>query len=300
MEETMARPRYVRRTAPGRRYKRTAREGGRLPRIIARQFLIALALLIVVGIVKSINSPATNYMSDQVRFALQQNIDLKSAYDYVDKAVVSLKNSIVPSKDAGDANGAGQDKGTAETNAAGQANDAIQPGGQIQIKPGNSGTDTAGTAPTVGLTPESSVLSATYVADAEAVPDMQIPVNGVLSSRFGERTDPLTGAAKFHEGIDIEAGQGAGIKAALDGVVEEAGSSPSYGNYVRLKHQGGLETVYAHCSSLEVKKGSAVKQGEVIARVGDSGASVGVHLHFEVLKDGKPVDPLGYLNFDGL
>jgi murein DD-endopeptidase MepM/ murein hydrolase activator NlpD len=124
---------------------------------------------------------------------------------------------------------------------------------------------------------------------------MLTPVSGILSSHFGERIDPFSGSPKFHEGVDIEAVKGAGIKAVLDGTVEEAGSSPSYGNYIKLSHAGGLETIYAHCSSLNVKKGLMVKQGEVIAKVGDSGASVGVHLHFEVLKDGKPVDPLDYI-----
>lgn len=300
MEGTMARPRYVRRTAPGRRYKRTARETGRLPRIIARQFLIALALLVAVSIIKSVNTPATNFISDKVRFALQQNLDLKSIFGFVDKTVVNLKNSILPGtgnpageKDSGQLDDNGPADAAGQTNATGQVNAA----GQVDA---TGQADSTGQADAAAPSqPESSVLSATYVADTETALNMQIPVNGVLSSRFGKRTDPLTGVIRMHEGIDIEADRGADIKAVLDGVVEEAGSSPSYGNYLRLKHQNGLETVYAHCSSLDVKKDSTVKQGDVIARVGDSGASVGTHLHFEVLREGKPVDPLGYLSFDG-
>ena len=287
MEEVMARSRYAHHTVPGRKRKRVVRENGGLPRVIARQLLIALILLLAAGITKSVNTPVTNFISEKVQLVLQQNIELKSIYDYMDKAVVNLKNSIAPSSN--DALQAREDDSAAETGAK-EATDSID-------------NIAAADKPSIGditSEPETSVLSANYVSEPQTVTDMLTPVSGILSSPWGERTDPLTGKLKFHEGIDIEANKGASIKAVLDGTVEEAGSSPSYGNYVKLGHDGGLETVYAHCSILNVKMGEAVKQGEVVAKAGDTGASVGVHLHFEVLKDGQPMNPLNYISLDVL
>lgn len=284
----MGRSRYARHTAPDRKRRRAARENGRLPQIIARQFLISLVLLLVAGIAKNVNTPVTNFISENVRFTLEQNIELKSIYDYVDKAVVNLKNSIAPAaKDPLQAseNGNGSEAGAGEAQTGGE----------------NAAAADAPISSAIPSEPETSVLSASFEGEPQSQTSvgMQTPVSGILSSPWGERTDPLTGELKFHEGIDIEANKGASIKAALGGTVEEAGSSPSYGNYVRLGHAGGFETVYAHCSSVNVQKGAAVKQGENIAKVGDTGTSAGVHLHFEVLKDGKPVNPLDYISLGG-
>jgi len=143
---------------------------------------------------------------------------------------------------------------------------------------------------------ETSVLAAGTDEGTTKKRGMIIPVKGFLSSHYGNRTDSITNSLKFHEGIDIDAEKGGSIVAALGGTVIEAGSSPSYGNYIRVRHEGGLETLYAHCSELRVIQGREVKQGDVIAKVGDIGAAVGVHLHFEVWKDGKSQDPLNYIS----
>jgi len=116
-----------------------------------------------------------------------------------------------------------------------------------------------------------------------------------LGSAFGNRVDPIQKIVKFHYGIDIEAEKGTQIKAALAGEVLVSDTDPTYGKYIKIKHNDGITTVYAHCSSLLVKKGQKVKQGSVIAKVGDTGAAVGPHLHFEVWKDGKPLNPLNFI-----
>ena len=82
----------------------------------------------------------------------------------------------------------------------------------------------------------------------------------------------------------------------MPGEVTESGESVSYGNYTRIKHDNGYETLYAHCSEILVKKGQEVMQGSTIAKVGNTGASVGVHLHFELWKNGKPINPLDYMD----
>lgn len=115
------------------------------------------------------------------------------------------------------------------------------------------------------------------------------PVKGVLTSPFGEQR-----SGYYHKGIDLAADTGTEIEAALDGVVTFSGYNGTYGNVVMIHHQNNMDTVYAHCSSLNVSEGDNVYKGQPIAEVGSTGDSTGPHLHFEIRIDGTPVDPLKY------
>lgn len=116
-----------------------------------------------------------------------------------------------------------------------------------------------------------------------------------ISSGFGTRTDPINGVVKTHGGTDIAAATGTPILAAADGVVEIAGyNAGGYGYYVKISHGDGYETLYGHCSVLLVSTGQAVKQGQVIAKVGSTGHSTGPHLHFEVRYNGNKVNPMQF------
>lgn len=121
------------------------------------------------------------------------------------------------------------------------------------------------------------------------------PVPGPITSRFGYRTDPVTGGTGFHGGIDIGALCGTPIKAAGTGSVISAGANGGYGNMTLISHGNGLATLYGHQSSINVAAGQSVTQGQVIGYVGSTGKSTGCHLHFEVRVGGTPVDPTGYL-----
>jgi len=122
------------------------------------------------------------------------------------------------------------------------------------------------------------------------------PVGGSISSGFGYRTDPVTGAqSTFHAGIDFGVGCGTPIKAAGNGTVIVAGDQGGYGNAVIINHGGGLVTLYGHQSAIAVGYGQVVTAGQVIGYVGSTGKSTGCHLHFEVRQNGNPVNPLGYL-----
>jgi murein DD-endopeptidase MepM/ murein hydrolase activator NlpD len=112
-----------------------------------------------------------------------------------------------------------------------------------------------------------------------------------VSSAYGWRTDPITGARSKHNGIDMAAVRGTEIPAIKAGTVRFAGERGGYGNVVILDHGDGLETRYAHCQDLLVQAGDVVQQGQTVATVGSTGRSTGPHLHFEARQDGEAIDP---------
>lgn len=121
------------------------------------------------------------------------------------------------------------------------------------------------------------------------------PSSTRVTSNYGTRVSPMSGASSNHKGIDIGASAGADIIAAADGTVTAASYSSAAGNYVMIDHGGGLYTVYMHASSLLVSPGQTVSAGDVIAKVGSTGISTGSHLHFGVSLNGSYVSPWSYL-----
>jgi len=121
------------------------------------------------------------------------------------------------------------------------------------------------------------------------------PVQGRISSPYGYRRHPVYKVRKLHTGLDIAAARGTPIRCAGDGIVVHASRWGGYGNCIIVDHGGGLATLYGHCSRLGVTTGQKVTQGQVIGYVGSTGVATGPHLHFEVRKDGHPVNPKGYM-----
>ncbi len=121
-----------------------------------------------------------------------------------------------------------------------------------------------------------------------------------ISSEYGMRKDPFNGEMAFHDGVDLAVKRGTGITALKDGVVTFSGFKGGYGNTVILRHEDGLETVYGHAARNHVREGETVTAGAILADVGSTGRSTGPHLHFEVRKDGKAVNPLPYLKDSNL
>src|SRR5262245_15676416 len=116
------------------------------------------------------------------------------------------------------------------------------------------------------------------------------PLEGLITGRFGQR-----GQHHHHDGIDIDGVRGEEVHAVAPGIVVRSGDEGKYGKTVVIDHGGGVSTLYAHASKLLVSEGDSVEQGEAIAEVGATGNAHGTHLHFEVRRDGRPVDPLPYL-----
>ncbi len=139
---------------------------------------------------------------------------------------------------------------------------------------------------------KASWINAAAVDAAPAANAMIWPVNGRITSGFGRRTHPILRFARMHKGVDFGAGWGTPIHAAADGQVTRAGWAGGYGRQVRIAHGGGMATSYSHMSRMAVESGAFVRQGQLIGYVGSSGLSTGPHLHYEVLEDGRPVNPL--------
>lgn len=272
MDDVFVRSRYPRRNARYRKRKslrnNKQKNNNSLAVTITRQLIVCLLILLVVVIIKGIQVPFTKNLSNKIKYVVTQNIDFANLYDKIDGIVAKITNKEKTDPAEND-----------ENNENSENNH-------------NTNTDYE----------EPVVAGEMYIPDELSLesPDINVqliaPVDGIVSSPFGERMHPIRKTIEFHRGIDIEAVEGTQIRAVLEGEIVEAGEEPSYGKYIKIAHTDGITTVYAHCSKLIAEKGQMVKQGEVIAEVGDTGAAIGSHLHFELWKDGKSLNPSNYID----
>ncbi|HEY1812722.1 MAG TPA: peptidoglycan DD-metalloendopeptidase family protein [Kofleriaceae bacterium] len=161
---------------------------------------------------------------------------------------------------------------------------------QLEKQAGGSASATSPASPEVahaGLPMPSHDLG----PSVDGLPRLVMPVAGRASSGYGERFDPIQHKEIKHPGFDLAAPTGTTVDAAASGTVTHAGPAGTYGNLIIIKHADGVETRYAHLSATSVKEGDHVDAGQPIGAVGTTGYSTGPHLHFEVRKDGKPIDP---------
>ena len=121
------------------------------------------------------------------------------------------------------------------------------------------------------------------------------PLSGTVTSPFGWRDDPNGAGECFHYGMDIAGEEGASAACFADGTVTAVGESSSYGKYCTVTHANGCTTLYAHCGRISVSSGAAVKKGEKLGEVGETGMATGPHLHFELQKDGVYLNPIYYV-----
>ena len=135
-----------------------------------------------------------------------------------------------------------------------------------------------------------------YRIATEKVPfAMPVHARHRFTSGFGSRRDPLTGGRRAHNGVDFAAPKGTDIHVTADGVVTFAGWHSGFGKLIKVQHDFGLETYYAHNTRIRVKKGQRVSRGQHIADMGSTGRSTGTHLHYEVRANGRPVNPMTYI-----
>jgi murein DD-endopeptidase MepM/ murein hydrolase activator NlpD len=118
---------------------------------------------------------------------------------------------------------------------------------------------------------------------------------GYISSYFGERMDPFNGEEAMHKGVDFATDAGSDVLAVAAGIVTWAGPREGYGNLVEINHGNGYTTRYAHNAQMLVHVGDEVQRGQAVAVVGSTGRSTGPHVHFEVVRDGRQIDPMAYV-----
>lgn len=124
------------------------------------------------------------------------------------------------------------------------------------------------------------------------------PVNGYITSPYGERINPINGKEEFHNGLDVACENGTPARAVADGKITACGNSPTWGNYLQYDVGGGYSIFYAHLSSLLVNEGKTFKKGQILAKTGDTGFVTGPHLHLTVYENGSETDPLTFFDWE--
>lgn len=319
MDNTTARGPYQRRNTYNRKKKKNGENNNRLAFIIVKQLIASLVVFLLVSAVMNLDSPITDFLTDKVSYVMEHNIEMNDIFGKIHSFTDMLKknnlnkdiekeeeksidissteDSVIPAsaqvylpdnEDFSKIDYGGiieEDEPDTEDEKL-NANEN-NPDGKLeksQPKANDNVSDTK-KSDTTNKTNNTNNTNLKFIA----------PVNAPLGSKFGERTHPIKGSVEMHKGVDIKANYGVAIKAAMSGKVIEAGPCSTFGNLVKIDHQNGYITLYAHCSVIIAKKGNMVKQGDVISKVGSTGSSTGPHLHFEVWKDNTPVDPLGYV-----
>ena len=273
------------------------------PVFLASSILLTLPVLIGIGAAwKAKNDVADLRASHQALEA--ENASFRSATDELATQIASLEAAIqdLGARSALDPNLAKtMDKLPAlvKTRAMGGSTE-VDRTAQRTLSALGTPDDTFGLLRTLLESLESrlNVVSRTVErrnALAAATPSIW-PAQGWLSSTMGHRIDPFTGGDDFHAGLDIAGERGQPVYATAAGTVTHTGFQGGYGNLIVLDHGFGLETRYGHLLNYSVKQGAKVKRGDIIGHVGNTGRSTGYHLHYEVLANGKLLNPLQLLS----
>ena len=154
--------------------------------------------------------------------------------------------------------------------------------------------------PFINLQDEKHIVTTSFNSenDLQFIPiKLSVPLakpieNGIITSKFGKRIDPLSGEEKFHYGLDLSSKEGSPIYAVMNGVVEKSEISPSLGNFLVIDHGNNIKSLYAHCKELKESVGNNVKRGQIIALMGNTGYySTGTHVHIELIVNNQKLDP---------
>ncbi len=250
--------------------------------------------------------------NERLSGALRQNMDVKAVFSAVGRAITGEDNAGGAMEDVYQAVFHPEKGETMETAALEELpldeSAALDDLREYRMKSLTADQQTAeGEADAKTEQTEVSTLAYVLYSDKNLPEDVSLeqailgfdyctPVCGTLTSNFGYREHPVEGEERFHYGVDLAADTGTAIRCFADGTVTAVGESSSYGRYCIVTHEGGYSTLYAHCSRVTASSGTAVKEGQKIAEVGESGMATGPHLHFELHRDGTYLNPIYYVS----
>ena len=264
--------------------------------------LIALAAIVSTGLLP-VYVQVSKTRAAEIRSLKQENRDLRAASQEVDKSLTSLRDQVALF----------ETKATKFAMMAGvQDLPSSRPVGGVREMPSPSnGLPASGSVASHRLREEletlqdrSGVLTESYGLLERVLHDQSLllaatpsiaPVHGMVAYGFQWRRDPFTGQRAFHSGLDIVANQGTKIRAPADGVVVKAGREAGYGNVVYISHGNDVTTRFGHLSDFAVRVGQEIQRGDIIGYVGNTGRSLGPHLHYEVLLQGRKVNPTDFI-----
>lgn len=250
--------------------------------------------------------------NERLSGALRQNMDVKAVFSAVGRAITGEDNAGGAMEDVYQAVFHPEKGETMETAALEELpldeSAALDDLREYRMKSLTADQQTAeGEADAKTEQTEVSTLAYVLYSDRNLPEDVSLeqailgfdyctPVCGTLTSNFGYREHPVEGEERFHYGIDIGAAAGTEIGCFADGTVTAVGESSSYGKYITVAHEGGYSTLYAHCSRIIASSGASVKEGDVIAEVGETGVATGPHLHFELHEGSQYLNPIYYVS----
>lgn len=280
-----------------------------------RHLLIAVLLFAGLWAINTMKAPYAEFVKAYIKEAFYVDFEVNSIYNEIDNFLIKIgvkERSLQEEKNKSDGKDTETTAGTTEETTSRDEitdyrNDVTIMLMKSMKKEGQASAfiaeDLSDRTPGLGgLAEEMGVISDAMIWNEEEQADLKLlsPIaEGVVVSGYGKRLHPIKNVYEIHRGIDIDAPAGAKIRAADDGTVIKAEWSDTYGKYLIIRHNEKIATLYAHCSSLSVKKGDVVSRGKVIAKVGSTGFSTGTHLHFELRIDDVSVDPFKYaLLFD--
>ncbi|MGE4284075.1 MAG: M23 family metallopeptidase [Clostridia bacterium] len=290
MESTYRKRRYPKYDRYGKNKKNNKEED--FVQNVIKQVAVCGVIFLVIFALKSLNAPMTNSIVSQLKSAITYTIDLNKTY----KDVAAFTENLSSNNNRGNPIDIKDGETSTDIKDMPRVEDSTKPNAKetdLQVLEEQNDDYLEGKLD-LDLSEKTPVEAQKSVITINQ--DITIPLNGVVTSKFGMRKHPLFQKDLFHTGIDIDGKKGENIVAAMDGQVEEVGYNDEYGKYVRLKHKDDIYTFYAHCSEVMVKKGEQVNMKDVIAKVGDLGIAAGTHLHFEILQKEKILDPLKYID----
>lgn len=297
MEEVLRKTASQRNTNYRRKNKRIRIYNLKAYRKILTQLIICCLILILIVSAKSIDNPLANEAKKRIDDCISSNIDWKGTYNSASawlSNIASFSKSLIYPGEKNKAADQIKETGTPNTKQDLDTKNVSKNEQQKAIIPSNSGENISKTVTPVFSSINSMDIDIDYIKSKYK---LAIPVNSAISSRYGIRINPITHKEELHPGIDISANTGTSIHAAFAGEIIESRKGTTFGNYIKIKTGKDIVSVYAHCSKLLVKKGQKVAKGQVIAKVGNTGMSLGPHVHFEVWRGDRTVNPTSLLSF---